>query len=128
MNIEKLKENIENIDADNISSEDISSIRQTIDALDNGKIRVAEQVNGDWLVNEWVKKSILYYFTIENLKVISSGDVTYFDKLEPKKNYEDLKIRVVPPGVVRYGAFCEPGVVVMPVSYTNLTLPTICSV
>ena len=114
MNIEKLKENIENIDADNISSEDISSIRQTIDALDNGKIRVAEQVNGDWLVNEWVKKSILHYFTIENLKVISSGDVTYFDKLEPKKNYEDLKIRVVPPGVVRYGAFCEPGVVVMP--------------
>ena len=49
MNIEKLKENIENIDADNISGEDISSIRQTIDALDNGKIRVAEQVNGDWL-------------------------------------------------------------------------------
>ena len=44
MNIEKLKENIENIDADNISNEDISSIRQTIDALDNGKIRVAEQV------------------------------------------------------------------------------------
>ena len=64
MNIEKLKENIENIDADNISSEDISSIRQTIDALDNGKIRVAEQVNGDWLVNEWVKKSILYYLSL----------------------------------------------------------------
>ena len=114
MNIEKLKENIENIDAENISSKDITSIRQTIEALDNGKIRVAEQVDGEWLVNEWVKKSILYYFTIENLKVISSGDVTYFDKLEPKKNYEDLKIRVVPPGVVRYGAFCEPGVVVMP--------------
>jgi len=114
MNIEKLKENIENIDAENISSEDIASIRQTIEALDNGKIRVAEQVDGDWLVNEWVKKSILHYFTIENLKVISSGDVIYFDKLEPKKNYEDLKIRVVPPGVVRYGAFCEPGVVVMP--------------
>ena len=114
MNIEKLKENIENIDAENISSEDIASIRQTIEALDNGKIRVAEQVDGEWLVNEWVKKSILHYFTIENLKVISSGDVTYFDKLEPKKNYEDLKIRVVPPGVVRYGAFCEPGVVVMP--------------
>ena len=52
MNIEKLKENIENIDAENISSEDITSIRQTIDALDNGKIRVAEQVDGEWLVNE----------------------------------------------------------------------------
>ena len=121
MNIEKLKENIENIDAENISSEDITSIRQTIEALDNGKIRVAEQVDGEWLVNEWVKKSILHYFTIENLKVISSGDVTYFDKLEPKKNYEDLKIRVVPPGVVRYGAFCEPGVVVMP-GFVNIEL------
>ena len=64
MNIEKLKENIENIDAENISTEDITSIRQTIEALDNGKIRVAEQVDGEWLVNEWVKKSILYYFTI----------------------------------------------------------------
>ena len=52
MNIEKLKENIENIDAENISSEDITSIRQTIEALDNGKIRVAEQVDGEWLVNE----------------------------------------------------------------------------
>ena len=114
MNIEKLKEIIENIDPENISDDDITSIRQTIEALDHGKVRVAEQVDGEWLVNEWVKKSILYYFTIENLKVISSGDVTYFDKLEPKKNYEDLKIRVVPPGVVRYGAFCEPGVVVMP--------------
>ena len=59
MNIEKLKENIENIDAENISSEDITSIRQTIEALDNGKIRVAEQVDGEWLVNEWVKNQ--YY-------------------------------------------------------------------
>ena len=52
--------------------------------------------------------------SIQNIKVIESGDVIYFDKLEPKKNYESLKIRVVPPGIVRYGAFCEPGVVVMP--------------
>ena len=57
---------------------------------------------------------ISLYFSIQNLKVIESGDVIYFDKLEPKKNYESLKIRVVPPGIVRYGAFCEPGVVVMP--------------
>ena len=64
MNIEKLKENIENIDADNISNEDISSIRQTIDALDNGKIRVAEQVNGDWLVNEWVKTVSYTHLTL----------------------------------------------------------------
>ena len=64
MNIEKLKENIENIDAENISSEDITSIRQTIEALDNGKIRVAEQVDGEWLVNEWVKTVSYTHLTL----------------------------------------------------------------
>ena len=52
MNIEKLKEIIENIDPENISDDDITSIRQTIEALDHGKVRVAEQVDGEWLVNE----------------------------------------------------------------------------
>ena len=51
---------------------------------------------------------------MRNLKEINANDLIYYDKLEPKKNYKELGIRVVPPGVVRYGAFCEPGVVVMP--------------
>ena len=97
-----------------ITQDDIDLIKEIVQKLDNGEIRVVEKIDNEWVVNEWVKKSISFYFSIQNLKVIESGDVIYFDKLEPKKNYESLKIRVVPPGIVRYGAFCEPGVVVMP--------------
>ena len=114
MNIEKFENRVENIDLDNITQDDVDLIKEIIQKLDNGEIRVVEKIDNEWIVNEWVKKSISLYFSIQNLKVIESGDVIYFDKLEPKKNYESLKIRVVPPGIVRYGAFCEPGVVVMP--------------
>ena len=114
MNIEKFENRVENIDLDNITQDDVDLIKEIIKKLDNGEIRVVEKIDNEWVVNEWVKKSISLYFSIQNLKVIESGDVIYFDKLEPKKNYESLKIRVVPPGIVRYGAFCEPGVVVMP--------------
>ena len=114
MNIEKFENSVENIDLDNITQDDVDLIKEIIQKLDNGEIRVVEKNDNEWVVNEWVKKSISLYFSFQNLKVIESGDVIYFDKLEPKKNYESLKIRVVPPGIVRYGAFCEPGVVVMP--------------
>ena len=114
MNIEKFENRVENIDQDNITQDDVDLIKEIIQKLDNGELRVVEKIDNEWVVNEWVKKSISLYFSIQNLKVIESGDVIYFDKLEPKKNYESLKIRVVPPGIVRYGAFCEPGVVVMP--------------
>ena len=114
MKIEKIKEIIENIDIDKISKEETNTIEEAIKLLDTGLIRVAEQKNEEWVVNEWVKNAILQYFVIKKLKKIESGEIQYFDKFEPKKNYEELNIRVVPPGAVRYGAFCEPGVVIMP--------------
>ena len=112
--MENLKEAIENINVENISNEDIQHIEEVVRNVDIGNLRVAEENSGDWIINEWVRDSILLFFKIRNLKEINAKDLIYFDKLEPKKNYEELKIRVVPPGVVRYGAFCEPGVVVMP--------------
>jgi len=112
--MENLKEAIENIDVENISNEDIQHIEEVVRNVDIGNLRVAEENSGIWIINEWVRDSILLFFKIRNLKEINANDLIYFDKLEPKKNYEELKIRVVPPGVVRYGAFCEPGVVVMP--------------
>ena len=110
MKIEKIREIIENLDIENPSEEDIEAIEEAIRLLDTGLIRVAELINEEWVVNEWVKNAILHYFVIKKLKKIETGEIEYLDKLEPKKNYEELKIRVVPPGVVRYGAFCEPGV------------------
>ena len=114
MKYKNLQEKIENINLDDLSEDDILHIEQTIKELDNGNIRVVNNENGEWSLNEWVRDAILLFFSIRNLKEISANDLIYYDKLEPKKNYKDLGIRVVPPGVVRYGAFCEPGVVVMP--------------
>ncbi len=114
MKIENLEEKISNIDPNNLSENDLSVIEFTIQELDKGNIRVAIQKDNEWLLNEWVRDAILLFFSIRNLKEISANDLIYYDKLEPKKNYKELGIRVVPPGVVRYGAFCEPGVVVMP--------------
>ena len=112
--MKNLQEKIQNIDSSNITEDDISAIESTIQKLDNGSIRVADYQDGEWDINEWVRDAILLFFSVRNLKEISANDLIYYDKLEPKKNYKELGIRVVPPGVVRYGAFCEPGVVVMP--------------
>ena len=112
--MKNLQEKIQNIDSSNITEDDISAIESTIQELDNGSIRVADYQYGEWAINEWVRDAILLFFSVRNLKEISANDLIYYDKLEPKKNYKELGIRVVPPGVVRYGAFCEPGVVVMP--------------
>ena len=112
--MDNFKDKIEAIEIDKVSANDIKVIDDVIQLLDNGKIRVAEPIENDWFVNEWVKTAILYYFSVKKLEIIESGELEYYDKIAPKKNYEELKIRVVPPGVVRYGGFCEPGVVVMP--------------
>lgn len=120
MNIEELKEKIEDInESKDLSVEQFYIVEQVIEALDKGAIRVAEPEGSDWVVNEWIKKSILLYFKEKKLKPINSGDISYFDKIDTKANYEEAGIRVVPPGVVRYGSYCEPGVIVMP-GYVNI--------
>ena len=95
------------------------AIERTLARLDKGEIRVAEKVDGEWIVNEWVKQAILLYFRIAKLETIELGAFEYHDKIPTKRNLAEAGIRVVPPGTVRYGAFCEPGVVVMP-GYVNL--------
>jgi 2,3,4,5-tetrahydropyridine-2-carboxylate N-succinyltransferase len=96
-----------------------SAIRSVIDLLDNGKLRVAEPVGTDWQVNEWVKKAVVLYFPIQQMKVIEVGPFVFHDKMELKKNYAELGVRVVPHAIARYGAFLEKGVIMMP-SYVNI--------
>jgi len=95
------------------------AVHRTIAALDRGEIRVAEHVDGAWIVNEWVKQAILLYFRLAEMRTIDLGPLEYYDKIPPKRDLAAAGIRVVPPGTVRYGAFCEPGVVVMP-GYVNI--------
>ena len=91
----------------------------TIARLDAGEIRVAEKTEGEWIVNQWVKQAIVLYFRLTEMSVMQSGPLQYHDKIPTKQNLEASGIRVVPPGIVRYGAFCEPGVIVMP-GYVNI--------
>jgi len=96
-----------------------NAIRNVIDMLDTGKLRVAEPVGSDWQVNEWVKKAVVLYFPIQQMKVIEVGPFVFHDKMELKKNYAELGVRVVPHAIARYGAFLERGVIMMP-SYVNI--------
>jgi len=100
-------------------SETKNAILETINLLDRGKIRVAEKTGQDWKVNEWIKKGILLYFKIQEIRKIKLGELEFYDKIPLKKNFDKLQVRVVPPGMARYGSFLAPGVVLMP-GYVNI--------
>ena len=85
--MDNFKDKIEAIEIDKVSANDIKVIDDVIQLLDTGKIRVAEQIGNDWVVNEWVKTAILYYFSVKKLEIIKSGELEYYDKIEPKKNW-----------------------------------------
>jgi 2,3,4,5-tetrahydropyridine-2-carboxylate N-succinyltransferase len=89
-------------------------VESAIAALDRGELRVAEPSEAGWVVNEWVKRAILLYFRLAGLETSRAGPLEFHDKIPSKAGLAAAGVRVVPPGTVRYGAFCEPGVVVMP--------------
>ena len=97
----------------------IEAIRSVIENLDKGKIRVAEQISGQWQVNEWVKKAVLLYFPICQMQTIEVGPFEFHDKIPLKKHLAEQGVRVVPHGIARYGSFLAQGVVMMP-SYVNI--------
>ncbi|MQA91321.1 MAG: 2,3,4,5-tetrahydropyridine-2,6-dicarboxylate N-succinyltransferase [Gemmatimonas sp.] len=95
------------------------AVEATIDLLDRGRVRVAEKSGSEWRVNAWVKEAILLYFSMRPLKPMEVGALRFYDKIPTKTNLEEQGIRVVPPGVARYGSFLEPGCVLMP-GYVNI--------
>ncbi|CAH0994942.1 2,3,4,5-tetrahydropyridine-2,6-dicarboxylate N-succinyltransferase [Emticicia aquatica] len=97
-----------------------AAIRDIIDLVDKGLLRAAEPTNdGNWITNEWVKKAIILYFPIQQMKIQEVGIFEYHDKMKLKTGYETLGVRVVPPAVARYGAYLAKGVIMMP-SYVNI--------
>ena len=96
-----------------------NAIRSVINDLDNGNLRVAEPIDNGWKVNEWVKKAVVFYFPIQEMKTIEVGPLEFHDKIPLKKNYKEKGIRVVPHAVARHGAFISKGVILMP-SYVNI--------
>jgi 2,3,4,5-tetrahydropyridine-2-carboxylate N-succinyltransferase len=101
------------------------SVQQAIAMLDAGEARVAEKVDGDWQVNQWLKKAVLLSFRLANNGVIEGAHSKFYDKVAMKYadySEDDFKrdgVRVVPDAIVRRGAFVAPDVVLMP-SYVNI--------
>ncbi len=95
------------------------AVKSVIEAVDKGKLRVAEPVETGWKVNEWVKQAILMYFSIQPMETMELPPFEFYDKMKLKTNYKELGVRVVPHAVARYGAYISKGVILMP-SYVNI--------
>lgn len=95
------------------------AIREVIEQLNAGKIRVAEPTDNGWVVNEWVKKAVILFFPISKMETIKVGPFEFHDKIALKSNYEALGVRVVPHAIARHGAYIAPGAILMP-SYVNI--------
>lgn len=99
--------------------ENKNAIRSVVELLDQGELRVAEPTKNDWQVNEWVKKAVVMYFPIQEMKTIEVGPFEFHDKIPLKKDYAQKGVRVVPHAIARHGSFVAPGVIMMP-SYVNI--------
>jgi len=101
------------------------AIDEAIAQLDKGTLRVAEKKDGQWVVNQWLKKAVLLSFRIHDNQFMKGGFTNYFDKVPAKysdynsRDFRNEGVRVVPPATVRRGAYISPGVVLMP-SYVNI--------
>jgi 2,3,4,5-tetrahydropyridine-2-carboxylate N-succinyltransferase len=96
------------------------AVKTVVEELDHGKVRVAEPTDdGEWKVNEWIKKAVILYFPLQKMQSISVGPFEFHDKIKLKQGYEKLGVRVVPHAIARYGSFVNQGVVMMP-SYVNI--------
>ena len=97
----------------------VQAIEDTLELTDKGKLRVAEQIHNEWIVNDWVKKAVILYFIIRKMTVSEVGIFEFHDKIPLKRQYAEQGIRVVPHAVARYGAYIAPNVILMP-SYVNI--------
>ena len=96
-----------------------NAIREVIEEVDKGRLRVAEPKGNDWVVNEWVKQAILMYFGIQQMQTWELAPFEFHDKMLLKSGYAQLGVRAVPHAVARYGAYLAKNVVLMP-SYVNI--------
>lgn len=95
------------------------AVLDVVALLDRGELRVASKIDGRWVTHEWIKQAILLYFALQPMTVHEAGSLEFFDKIPTKHNLQAQGVRVVPPGVARYGSFLEPGAILMP-GYVNI--------
>ena len=102
-------------------------VETALGLLDAGKARVAEKIDGAWVVNQWLKKAVLLSFRLNDNVVIGqgAGGAPAFDKVPSKfagwgeDRFREAGFRVVPGAVARHGAYIAKGTVLMP-SFVNI--------
>uniref|UniRef100_UPI003CC7B18D 2,3,4,5-tetrahydropyridine-2,6-dicarboxylate N-succinyltransferase n=1 Tax=Bordetella pertussis (strain Tohama I / ATCC BAA-589 / NCTC 13251) TaxID=257313 RepID=UPI003CC7B18D len=123
--IEQAWENRANLSPVDASAEVRDAVEHTIDGLDLGRLRVAEKIDDQWIVHQWIKKAVLLSFRLHDNAVMGQGPLQFYDKVPTKfAGYGEAAFkaggyRVVPPAVARRGAFIARNVVLMP-SYVNI--------
>lgn len=123
--IEEAFENRLTLSPQNVSSTIKNAVLQVVHLLDQGKLRVAEKIKDEWLVNQWLKKAVLLYFRINDNQVIPGVHTNYFDKVPLKFSntsdeiFKNVGARIVPPATIREGAYLAPNTILMP-SYVNI--------
>jgi 2,3,4,5-tetrahydropyridine-2,6-dicarboxylate N-succinyltransferase len=115
-----------NFSPKNAPTEMRTAVDEALQLLDSGKARVAEKIDGQWSVNEWLKKAVLLSFRLnDNAPMAAGGFTQFYDKVPSKyANYDAARfaaegVRVVPPAVARRGSFIAPNAILMP-SYVNI--------
>lgn len=98
---------------------DPEAVHEVIRLVDCGELRVAEKIDGEWVIHEWVRSAILLYFRVAQMEVHEVGPYEFHDKIPLKRDLAGQGVRLVPPGFIRYGAHVERGAVVMP-GYVNI--------
>lgn len=123
--IETAFENRADITPTSVDADVKAAIQEALGKLDNGEARVAEKKDGEWVVNQWLKKAVLLGFRIQDNAPINGQFTQYYDKVDVKfadmtpEQFKEAGVRVVPPAVVRKGSYIAPNVVLMP-SYVNI--------
>ncbi|MFJ6325608.1 MULTISPECIES: 2,3,4,5-tetrahydropyridine-2,6-dicarboxylate N-succinyltransferase [unclassified Rhizobium] len=104
------------------------AVEQALNLLDSGKVRVAERgADGNWTVNQWLKKAVLLSFRLNDMKIVEGGpgNATWWDKVPSKfegwgeNRFREAGFRAVPNAVVRHSAYIAPNAILMP-SFVNL--------
>jgi len=103
----------------------LAALDETLNLLDQGKLRVAEKINGQWQTHSWLKQAVLLSFRLKDNEKMQAGCMTYFDKVplkfanQTENQLRESAVRIVPPAVARHGSFIAANTVLMP-SYVNI--------
>lgn len=123
--IEQAFEQRQTLSPDNADPELISAVNEVLSCLDSGQYRVAEKINDEWFVHQWIKKAVLLSFKLFPNHIVDSGFCQFYDKVPLKytnyteEQFKQTGVRVVPHAMVRRGAYIAKNSILMP-SYVNV--------